>query len=364
MELEEFYAGKKVFITGHTGFKGSWMCQVLLELGAQICGYSVGIPTVPSLFELLGLHKHILSITGDIRDADSVLKSVMEFEPYVVFHLAAQPIVLEAYKNPAYTYETNVMGTVNLLEAVRKSETVKSVVNITTDKVYKNNEWCWGYREDDILNGFDPYSNSKSCSELVTSSYINSFFHERQLAVSTARAGNVIGGGDFSMHRILPDAYRAACENRNVEIRSPYSIRPYQHVLEPIFAYLLLAAKQSKRYEIAGCYNVGPDDKNCITTLEIAEKFCNAWGTIVPEYIKTETPHEAQFLRLDCSKIKSVLNWKPVWDIDEAVHRTVDLYKLIAEGNNIESKIREQIAEYQSVLFSEKESDSCRNLTS
>ena len=351
MNLEKFYTGKKVLITGHTGFKGTWLCKVLLELGAKVCGYAVGIPTSPSLYEILGLHQYIKSVSGDIRDADGVLKAITEFTPDIVFHLAAQPIVLESYHNPIYTYETNVMGTVNMLEAIRNCEAVKSVVNITTDKVYKNNEWCWGYREDDILNGFDPYSNSKSCSELVTSSYINSFFHAKQLAVSTVRAGNVIGGGDFAQHRIFPDAYRAACENKNVRIRSPHSVRPYQHVLEPIFAYLMLAAEQMRNYETAGCYNIGPDHQNCVTTLEIAEKICDKWGGIHVEYVQEETPHEANFLRLDCSKIKSVLNWRPIWDIDEAVQKTVDLYKQIAEGNNIENKIKEQITEYKELMI-------------
>lgn len=357
MELKKFYRGKRVFITGHTGFKGSWLCITLLELGAEICGFSLDTPTVPSLFELLELHKYMTSISGDIRDIDMVSKAVIEFKPDIVFHLAAQPIVLEAYKNPAYTYETNVMGTVNILEAVRNCETIKSVVNITTDKVYKNNEWCWGYREDDILNGFDPYSNSKSCSELVTSSYINSFFHEKHIAVSTVRAGNVIGGGDFAAHRILPDAYRAACESRNVVIRSPYSIRPYQHVLEPIFAYLMLAAEQMRHYEIAGCYNIGPENENCVSTLEIVEKFCSMWGTIKPEYVKKDTPHEAQFLKLDCSKVKSILHWKPVWNIDEAVQKTIDIYKLTADGKSIESTVREQIAEYMESLSKKEENE-------
>ena len=354
MELKKFYEGKKVFITGHTGFKGSWLCKVLLEWGAQLCGFSIGTPTSPSLFELLELSEHIKSVSGDIRDRVQVLKAVEAFEPDIVFHLAAQTIVLEAYKNPVYTYETNVMGTVNILEAVRNCNSVKSVINITTDKVYKNNEWYWGYREDDVLNGFDPYSNSKSCSELVTSSYINSFFSEKNLAVSTVRAGNVIGGGDFAADRILPDAYRAACERRNVIIRSPYSVRPYQHVLEPVFVYLALAAEQTRHFEIAGCYNVGPDYKNCVTTLEIVELFCRKWGSIKPEYIERDMPHEAQFLRLDCSKIKNVLHWKPIWDVDEAVSRTVDLYKLIADGKQIEDRMIEQITEYQDLLFKEK----------
>lgn len=353
MELKKFYEGKKVLITGHTGFKGSWLCKVLLEWGARICGFSIGIPTSPSLFKLMELSEHIKSVSGDIRNRIQVLKIVEEFEPDIVFHLAAQPIVLEGYKNPVYTYETNVMGTVNILEAVRSCKSVKSVINITTDKVYKNNEWYWGYREDDVLNGFDPYSNSKSCSELVTSSYINSFFSEKKIAVSTVRAGNVIGGGDFAADRILPDAYRAACEHRNVRIRSPYSIRPYQHVLEPVFAYLLLAAEQMKNFEIAGSYNIGPDYNSCVTTQEIVEAFCREWGTIRPEYIESEMPHEAQFLKLDCSKIRSVLHWKPIWNIDEAICKTVDLYKLIADGKNVEDKIIEQIREYQDLLFKE-----------
>lgn len=354
--LKEFYRNKKVLVTGHTGFKGSWMCQSLLELGACLWGYSLDCPTNPALFKLLGLKQHMNSIEGDIRSTENVIQTVKEFKPDIVFHMAAQPIVLESYKNPVYTYETNVMGTVNVMEAIRNCPAVESVVNITTDKVYKNNEWCWGYREDDRLNGYDPYSNSKSCSELVTSSYRNSFFDEIELPVSTVRAGNVIGGGDFAAERIIPDAYRAACKKQNVEIRSPYSIRPYQHVLEPIFAYLLLAAKQTQKFEIAGSYNVGPDSDSCVTTLEIVTKFCERWGNIKAEYIAVHTAHEAQFLKLDCSKFKRTMGWTPLWGIDEAVDKTVDVYQAIAGGQDVEGKVREQIREYMNQsLMKEKE---------
>lgn len=335
-----------MFITGHTGFKGSWMCQVLLEMGAQVCGYSLGCPTDPALFQLLGLERDMRSIAGDIRDGQALSRAMAEFKPDVVFHLAAQPIVLESYKDPVYTYETNVLGAVNLLEAVRGCASVGSVVNITTDKVYRNREWCWGYREEDTLNGYDPYSNSKSCSELVTDSYRQSFFQDMDIPVSTARAGNVIGGGDFAADRIIPDAYRAACQGQNVTIRSPYSIRPYQHVLEPVFAYLLLAAKQAENHSIAGSYNIGPDSGNCVTTLEIVMKFCDKWGGIMPEYIESNTPHEAQFLRLDCSKFKNAMDWRPLWNIDESMERTVTVYRCIADGQGVREKIREQIAEY------------------
>ncbi len=346
ISLKEFYRNKKVLVTGHTGFKGSWMCQSLLELGACLCGYSLEYPTIPALFEMLDLKHHMNSIEGDIRNTESVIRTVKEFKPDVLFHMAAQPIVLESYKNPVYTYETNVMGTVNVMEAIRKCDTVESVVNITTDKVYKNNEWCWGYREDDRLNGYDPYSNSKSCSELVTSSYKNSFFDERELPVSTVRAGNVIGGGDFAADRIIPDAYRAACKNQNVRIRSPYSIRPYQHVLEPVFAYLLLAAKQAQKFEVAGSYNIGPESGNCVTTLEIVTKFCERWGNIKAEYIAVHTAHEAQFLKLDCSKFKQTIGWKPLWGIDEAVDKTVEVYQAIAGGQDVKGKVQEQIGKY------------------
>jgi len=345
-ELMKFYSGKKVLVTGHTGFKGSWLCQALLEMGALVYGYALDAPTDPSLYELLGLERDICSVRGDIRETAAVIGAVQALEPEVVFHLAAQPLVLRSYEDTVYTYETNVLGTVNILEAVRKCHSVRSVVNITTDKVYQNNEWCWGYREEDRLNGCDPYSNSKSCSELVTDSYRRSFFTERDLPVSTARAGNVIGGGDFAADRIIPDAYRAACAGKDVVIRSPYSVRPYQHVLEPVFAYLLLAARQTEDHSLAGSYNIGPESGNCVTTLEIASKFCEKWGGVRAQYRESRTAHEAQFLRLDCSKFKQTMNWKPLWGIDEALDHTVSAYRRIADGMDIRETVREQIRTY------------------
>ena len=239
-----FYKGKRVFVTGHTGFKGTWLCQMLVGAGAQVTGYSLQPPTDPSLFALSGLENRMNSMIGDVRDYDYLLAAFREAKPEIVLHLAAQPIVRESYRTPRETYETNVMGTVNLLECVRVCGGVKSVLNVTTDKVYHNNEWAWGYRENEPLDGFDPYSNSKSCSELATHSYKNSFFANGGVAVSTARAGNVIGGGDFAADRIVPDCVRAAMQGRVIGVRNPWSTRPYQHVLEPLAAYLMIAQKQ------------------------------------------------------------------------------------------------------------------------
>ena len=265
----DFYRGKKVLLTGHTGFKGSWMSKMLLEAGADVTGYSLNPPTTPSLYDIINLDADMKSVIGDIRDYEKLYAVFKEVKPDIVFHLAAQPIVRDAYKDPRYTYETNVMGTVNLLECVRSVDTVKSVVNVTTDKVYKNKEWIWGYRENEELNGYDPYSNSKSCSELVTSSYINSFLQEAGIAVSTARAGNVIGGGDFANDRIIPDCIRAAINHKDIIVRNPYSTRPYQHVLEPVYAYMMIAAKQYENITYAGNYNVGPNDTDCYQTGEL-----------------------------------------------------------------------------------------------
>ena len=272
-----FFKDKKVLITGHTGFKGSWMCKTLLLLGAKVYGYSLEAPTEPSLYNLLTLDKEIDSTIGDIRDLEHLKKVMNSVRPDVVIHMAAQPIVRESYINPVYTYETNVMGTVNILEAIRVCDSVDSVINVTTDKVYKNNEWEWGYRENDALDGYDPYSNSKSCSELVTSSYKNSFFKDRDIAVSTCRAGNVIGGGDFAKDRIIPDCIRAASARQEIVVRNPYSTRPYQHVLEPVCTYLMIAAEQSKNKKLQGNYNVGPDDCDCVTTGELVTLFCDIW---------------------------------------------------------------------------------------
>lgn len=342
-----FYKGKKIFITGHTGFKGTWLCKILLEAGAIITGYSLEAPTNPSLFEISGIESKINSNIGDIRDLENLQKVFEKAEPEIVFHLAAQPLVIESYKNPVYTYETNVIGTVNILECVRKSKTVKSFLNVTTDKVYKNNEWEKGYIEEDVLNGYDPYSNSKSCSELVTSSYKNSFFSDDKVMISTARAGNVIGGGDFAENRIVPDCVRAASKGEKIIVRNPNSIRPYQHVLEPLFGYLLIAEKQYKDVKYSGSYNIGPEYEDCITTGKLTSIFCNKWGNGITwtTQIK-EGPHEANFLKLDCSKMKTTFAWKPVWNIEKAIEKTVEFSKAWINNENISDIMDKQIYEY------------------
>ena len=277
MSTWDFYEGKRVLITGHTGFKGAWLSQILLMAGADLTGYALKPPTEPNLFSALGLEKKMRSVEGDIREQEKLWKVIEETKPELVLHLAAQPIVRESYRNPVYTYETNVMGTVNILEGIRRTDSVRSFLNVTTDKVYKNNEWEWGYRETDELDGYDPYSNSKSCSELVTHSYKNSFLNESGVAVSTARAGNVIGGGDFAEDRIIPDCVRAVSKGKKIMVRNPHSTRPYQHVLEPLGAYLKIVQAQYENPKKAGAYNVGPDDRDCITTGTLADLFCGAW---------------------------------------------------------------------------------------
>lgn len=342
-----FYKGKKVLITGHTGFKGTWMCKTLLMQGAEIIGYGLEPPTSPSLFELTDLQKEMISVIGDIRDLSHLNKVFDEYKPEIVIHMAAQPIVRESYANPVYTYDVNVMGTVNILEAVRQHGCVKSLVNVTTDKVYRNNEWEWGYRETDVLDGYDPYSNSKSCSELVTSSYTKSFLEEKGIAVSTCRAGNVIGGGDFAKDRIIPDCVRAMKEQREIIVRNRFSTRPYQHVLEPVCAYLMLAQLQYEDKNYAGNYNVGPDDCDCITTGELVDLFCKLWGGVAwKDITEANAPHEAGLLKLDCSRIKKVLNWSPKWHISEAVQKSISFSKVYLAGGDAANEMEEQIREY------------------
>ncbi len=340
MDIRSFYQGKKVLVTGHTGFKGSWMCAVLLECGADVTGYSLESPTDPALFKLMKLDEKIHSVIGDVRDLDHMKAVFAEVQPEVVIHMAAQPIVRESYVNPVYTYETNVMGTVNILECIRLNECVKSFVNVTTDKVYLNKEWVWGYRENEELNGYDPYSNSKSCSELVTDSYKKSFFMDRDCAISTMRAGNVIGGGDFSKDRIIPDAVRSALNKENIIVRNPHSTRPYQHVLEPVCAYLLLAAMQYENNDLAGNYNIGPNDDSCLTTGELTTIFCDTWNAKTNEDLKWINksdggPHEANFLKLDCSKIKSTLKWEPKWNIHQAIAEIVNWTNVYRNGDDL-----------------------------
>ena len=343
-----FYKGKRVLVTGHTGFKGTWLCRMLVNAGAEVTGYSLEAPTNPNLFALADLESRMTSVIGDVRDL-AHMKAVFEkAQPEIVLHLAAQPIVRDSYKDPHYTYETNVMGTVNLLECVRLTKSVKSVLNVTTDKVYQNNEWCWGYRENEPLDGFDPYSNSKSCSELVTHSYKNSFFADGSVAISTARAGNVIGGGDFANDRIIPDCVRAMAAGKPIIVRNPHSTRPYQHVLEPLGVYLMIAAKQYEDISYAGYYNVGPDDCDCVTTGNLVDLFCSKWGEGASweNVAEANAPHEANFLKLDCSLVKATFGWKPRWHMDECMEMTCRFGKVWLSGGDIPAEMDLEIKEF------------------
>lgn len=346
-KMLDFYRNKRVFVTGHTGFKGSWLCTMLIMAGASVTGYALP-PVEPSLFKIAGLEQRIHSVQGDVRDLDLLWSAFKTAEPEIVFHLAAQPIVREGYHDPAGTYYTNVMGTVNILECVRRLGTVRSVVNVTTDKVYENRGWPWGYRETDRLNGFDPYANSKSCSELVTDSYRNSFFAGTRTAVSTARAGNVIGGGDFAADRIIPDCVRTVRAGHPIQVRNPASVRPYQHVLEPLSAYLLIARRQYEDAALSGSYNVGPDSRDCLTTGELADLFCEVWGPPACwEHVsRQDGPHEDTILKLDCAKVQSVLGWSPKWDAQRAVWETVAWTRAWLSGENIPAWTERQISAY------------------
>ena len=343
-----FYKGKKVFVTGHTGFKGSWLCKILANAGAEVYGFSLLPPTEPSLFNIANIEQDITSVIGDIRIFNSLKTAFDMAQPEIVFHLAAQPIVRDSYKDPVYTYETNVMGTVNILECIRQSDCVKSFLNVTTDKVYENKEWQWGYRENEPLDGFDPYSNSKSCSELVTHSYKNSFFADGKVAISTARAGNVIGGGDFANDRIIPDCVRAFEKGEDIIVRNPHSTRPYQHVLEPLFAYLMIAKAQYENIKYADYYNVGPDDCDCVTTGQLVDLFVKHTNNKINclNICEENAVHEANFLKLDCSKLKSTFNWAPHWHIDKAIEKTVEWTKCYLEQGDIRKCMDSQIEEY------------------
>ncbi len=346
-----FYTNKKILITGHTGFKGSWMCQLLHMAGADVTGYALQAPTDPNLFALCGLADNIRSVTGDVRDLAHMQEVFASCQPEIVIHMAAQPLVRESYQNPVYTYETNVMGTVNVLECVRSTPGIRSFLNVTTDKVYKNKEWEWGYRENEELNGYDPYSNSKSCSELVTSSYQNSFFADSDTAISTARAGNVIGGGDFAADRIIPDCIRAAQAGTDIVVRNPYSTRPYEHVLEPVTAYLKIAQAQYEDKSFAGSYNVGPDETDCLTTGELVTLFCEKWNKLTGSCIQWINrydggPHEANFLKLDCSRLKKTLGWSPRWDAKTAIEKVVEWSDVYFKQGDITACMEKQIREF------------------
>jgi CDP-glucose 4,6-dehydratase len=331
--FESFYKDKKVFVTGHTGFKGSWLVSWLLELGADIVGYALEPPTHPNHYSLLDLN--IQSIIGDIRDADRLHEAVYSYRPEIVFHLAAQSLVRQSYQKPAETFATNVMGTVNLFDSCRLTDSVKAVVNITSDKCYENREWVWPYRERDPLGGHDPYSASKGCAELVTASYRKSYFSleqynkSHQSLIASVRAGNVIGGGDWGEDRLVPDIMRAAACREKVVIRNPHAIRPWQHVLEPLTGYLMLAKKLAEgNVEFSGAWNFGPNEESHTSVLHVVEELRKGWNEI-DCLIESdqEKPHEASLLKLDCSKARSQLGWRPIWDRSKTFLETVAWYR-------------------------------------
>ena len=343
MHSLSFWRGKQVFITGYTGFKGAWLCKTLEILGANVTGYALEPPIKPNLFNIC--KPEAASVTGDIRDYDKLLATLEKVRPEIVIHMSAQPLVLDSYRQPRHTYEVNVMGTVNILECLRLNGSVKSILNVTTDKVYLNTERKDGYSEDEKLNGFDPYSNSKSCSELITDCYNNSFFKQTGVSVSTTRSGNVIGGGDFSGNRLVPDCYRALAKNEKIKIRNPDAVRPYLHVLDTLFVYLEIAQKQYLDSAFVGSYNIAPNEEDCVSSKELAGYFCEAWGNGADwEHVPVDSnPHESGILKLDCSKIKKVLGWEQKWDIKKSVKNTAMWYRAYFNGGEPNRIMREQI---------------------
>jgi CDP-glucose 4,6-dehydratase len=349
---EKFWKNRKVFVTGHTGFKGSWLCALLDMLGADATGYALDPPTDPAMFTLAGLERLIRSVHGDVRDLPRLADAVRAARPEVVIHMAAQPIVRESYKRPAETYETNVMGTVNALESARFCGGVRAVVVVTTDKVYENREWPWGYRETDALGGFDPYSSSKACAELAAAAYRASFFHpddyaRHGTALATARAGNVIGGGDWAADRLLPDCARAVLEGRPIVVRNPGAVRPWQHALECLCGYLLLAEKLCADGPAhSSAYNFGPDDRDCLPVGEVAKRFCALWPGASCEMAGAGGPHEAGFLKLDSSKAAAKLGWRRTWGIGPALRATVDWYREYERNGSLLAVTRSQIENF------------------
>lgn len=344
---ESFYKDKVVLVTGHMGFKGTWLCHMLNLFGAKVIGYGIMNDVRPSIYEISGIEKDIVSLRGDVRDLPTMKYVFKEYQPEIVFHLAAQPIVLTSYKEPVSTYETNVLGTVNLMECIRLTDSVKSVVNVTTDKVYKNTETGVAFKEDDVLDGIDPYANSKSCSELVTWTYVRSFFEDRDIAVSTVRAGNVIGGGDFSDNRIVPDCIRAQAKDGHIDIRNPKSVRPFQHVLEALFAYVTVAMRQMQSKELASSYNVGPKPENSITAGELCDIFCREWGENATwDRREVDGPRESLLLRLNCTKIKDAFGIEPVMSVEDAVKLTIKWEKKYETGEVMYNEFREEIKDF------------------
>ena len=328
------YQDKSVLVTGHTGFKGGWLSLWLKELGAKVVGYSLEPPTEPSLFEAINLKDKIIHIIGDVRDEEHLTAIFEKYQPEFVFHLAAQSIVRRSYKEPKFTYETNVMGTVNVLEAVRKTNSVRVCIIVTSDKCYENKEWVYSYREIDPMGGYDPYSSSKGCAELITATYRRAFFNPNDrhqtdnIALSSVRAGNVIGGGDWGEDRIIPDCIGALSKGETIVIRNPSAIRPWQYVLEPLSGYLLLGALMYEdSTEYSSAWNFGPDDKNILTVEELVKLVIKYWGSGSYIIDNSTQPYEAKFLKLDTSKVRTLLGWKPLYDIDEAVRRTINWYK-------------------------------------
>jgi CDP-glucose 4,6-dehydratase len=353
----EFWRGKRVLLTGHTGFKGSWMSLWLQSMEAELQGLALNPPTVPSLFVEANVAQGMVSNIVDIRDYDAVLKVVKSFHPEIVIHMAAQPLVRYSYKNPIETYATNVMGTVHLLEAIRQTGVAKVVVNVTTDKCYENKEWVWGYREDEPMGGYDPYSSSKGCSELVTSAYRRSYFAETGIALASARAGNVIGGGDWAEDRLVPDVLRAFENNQPVIIRNPHSTRPWQHVLEPLSGYLTLVEKLwDEPLTYAEGWNFGPKDDDAKPVGWIVKQLCDAWGKGASWRLDGKNhPHEATYLKLDISKARHIMGWAPRWSLDTALKKIVDWQKAYINQHDLRWYTQSQIQEFQFTAKTEGE---------
>jgi CDP-glucose 4,6-dehydratase len=353
MDLQ-FWKDKKILLTGHTGFNGSWLSVWLKELGANVIGYSLPPPTNPSLFELANVAQGMCSITGDVRDLDHLKSVSQKYAPEILIHMAAQSLVVKSHKDPYGTYTTNVLGTLNVLETVRHSDSIKVVIIITSDKCYKNNEWVWGYREDDSLGGIDPYSNSKACAELITSAYRDSYFKKantsfKDVAVATVRAGNVIGGGDWAENRLIPDVMQSLASNNRITIRNPNSIRPWQFVMEPLDGYLTLAERLwSHGAEYAEGWNFGPDESDAQTVSQIVEKLGQLWGTHVAwEELHQPYPQEANYLKLDCSKARKKLKWAPKLDLDTTLKWVVEWYKSYNNAEDVEKLTKSQVVGYQ-----------------
>lgn len=345
-----FWQGKRVFVTGHTGFKGSWLSLWLTSMGATVKGYALAPPTHPSLFEIAGIDSFLHSETADIRDFDTLRKSLLTFDPEIILHLAAQPLVRYSYREPLETYQVNVIGSLHVLEAARACNNLKAVVMVTSDKCYENQEWEWGYRENDQMGGRDPYSNSKGCTELVTASYRASFFDKPTApAIASARAGNVIGGGDWAQDRLIPDALQAFTTNNPVNIRNPMAIRPWQHVLEPLGGYLVLAQhlwQHGKPY--AQAWNFGPNDEDAQTVEWILNRLTELWGDNAHwTHEATPQPHEAHYLKLDISKARSRLNWKPTWNLSNTLQRIVTWHQAWLAGENMQTHCLKEITDYQ-----------------